>query len=247
MLAAETVQGALPPVETTTGSYADAGENADPAVGHDTSDDGPPVELHMIGFYEPGKGHDEGCSYRRMPAGVPNAASFIGAYKAPEAGFFIDEAPGIRTRAEIEAALTAGALRASDLSPVLRAAFEGETKAPGANWTLRKEGFVGKREDDRMILHKLPPEAPEVSWPMVAAHDSEGQMLWGITLGGRGISLPIRHREEPVVGAKHAGFRCRRADIRCGNRNPDRHPRPARSLGLSEAGCPGAGALKAGD
>ncbi|QYX57831.1 hypothetical protein K1T73_05435 [Roseovarius sp. SCSIO 43702] len=67
-----------------------------------------------------------------------------------------------------------------------RAAFEGKNRAPGADWALRKEGFVGEGEDGRKILHKLPPEAPEVSWPMGAAHDPEGGMLWGITLGGEG-------------------------------------------------------------
>lgn len=119
-------------------------------------------------------------------AGTRNAASFQGAYKAPEDGFIIDEAPGIPTRAEVDAALTAQALRVSELTPTLRSAFEGKTKAPGSKWSLRDEGFVGAGENGKITLHRLPIEAPEVSWPMGTAHDPEGQQIWGVTLGGEG-------------------------------------------------------------
>ena len=117
---------------------------------------------------------------------VRNAESFQGSYKAPVGGFFIDGAPGVPTKAEVDAALTAAALPASELSETLRSAFEGKTTAPGSKWALRDEGFVGVDENGGAVLHKLPLEAPDVSWPMGAAYDPKGQQIWGVTLGGEG-------------------------------------------------------------
>ena len=119
-------------------------------------------------------------------AGVRNATSFQGSYKAPEEGFVIADAPGVPTRTEVEAELTAQALPAAELSPRLKNAFESKTQAPGSKWTLREEGFVGVDENGKTVLHKLPLEAPEVSWPMGTAHDPAGQQIWGVTLGGEG-------------------------------------------------------------
>ena len=118
-------------------------------------------------------------------ARAEKAASFHGAYKAPLEGFVIREAPGVPTRAEIEAALTAQALPVSQLPQKLRDAFEGRIASPGSKWTLREEGFFGK-DGDKTVLHKLPIEAPEVSWPVGVAHDPKSQRLWGVTFGGQG-------------------------------------------------------------
>lgn len=255
---------------TTTGTLAEPTEGLDTVVENPKNADGLPIELHMVGIYEPRKsrtgdglsksehvsikvdrpgvsvalvlgsyrptrwvietsektqvdrvivsdrnrmrgevilnGQKVSVTYRDLPlayqsrgnrfqpfheaaskaAGARNAASFQGAYKAPEGGFIINEAPGIPTRAEVEAALTAQALPASELTPTLRSAFEGNTKAPGSKWTLRDEGFVGFDENGKSVLHRLPLEAPEVSWPMGVAHDPAGQQIWGVTLGGEG-------------------------------------------------------------
>ncbi len=255
---------------TTTGEFVEPTEQPATIAENPTNADGLPIELHMVGIYEPRKSYTEGgltqtapvsikvdrpgvsvtlvlgsyaptrwsietgedtqvdaiiasdrnrrrgevvlngekvsVTYRDLPlayqargrrfqpfheaalkaAGTRNAASFQGSYKAPEGGFVIDEAPGIPTRAEVDAALTAEALQASDLTPTLRSAFEGKTKAPGSKWALRDEGFAGVGEDGKNVLHRLPIEAPEVSWPMGAAHDPAGQRIWGVTLGGEG-------------------------------------------------------------
>ena len=272
MLAGEETVGTVlrSDTNTTAGTFVETTEELEPVSENPTNADGLPVELHMVGIYEPRKSRTEdglsrseqvsikvdrpgvsvalvlgsyrptrwvietskdtqverviasdrnrprgevilngqkvSVTYRNLPlayqsrgnrfqpfheaaskaAGARNAASFQGAYKAPEGGFVINEAPGIPTRAEVEAALTAQALRASDLTPALRDAFEGKTKAPGSKWTLRDEGFAGVGENGKSILHRLPLEAPEVSWPMGAAHDPAGQQIWGVTLGGEG-------------------------------------------------------------
>jgi hypothetical protein len=254
----------------TTGTFSTSVEETEVIVENPTNADGLPIELHMVGIYEPRKGRNEdglsrsepvsikvdrpgvsvtlalgshrptrwvieasadtqvdkvivsdrnrargevilngqkvSVTYRDLPlayktrgnrfqpfheraskaARVRNAASFRGAYKAPQEGFIIDDAPGIPTRAEVEAELTAQALPAVELPPKLRGAFEGKTQAPGSKWTLRNEGFVGVDGNGKRILHKLPLEAPEVSWPMGAAYDPVGQQLWGVTLGGEG-------------------------------------------------------------
>lgn len=259
-----------PDTNTTVGTFVEPTEERDTVVENPTNADGLPIELHLVGIYEPRKsrGQDglskseqvsikvdrpgvsvalvlgsyrptrwvietsEGTQvdkvivsdqnrmrgevtlngqpvsviYRNLPlayqsrgskfqpfheaasnaAGVRNAASFQGSYKAPEGGFIIDEAPSIPTRKEVEAALTAQALPASELPPTLRSAFEGKTKVPGSKWTLREEGFVGVDENKRTILYRLPLDAPEVSWPMGAAYDPVGQRVWGVTLGGEG-------------------------------------------------------------
>ncbi|HCP82753.1 MAG TPA: hypothetical protein DIT67_14740 [Octadecabacter sp.] len=256
---------------TTTGEYVESTDELGVIVENPPNSEGLPIELHMVGIYEPRKSRDENglsrteyvavkvdrpgvsvaltlgsyrptrwvietsegtqvdrvivsdrnrvrgevilngkkisVTYRNLPlaykasgnrfqpfheaaskaAGAKKAASFQGAYKAPKGGFVIDAAPGMSTRAEVEAALMAQALRASDLSPALRSAFEGETKAPGSKWALRDEGFVGTGENGKTTLHRVPLEAPEVSWPMGAAHDPEGQQIWGVTLGGEGF------------------------------------------------------------
>lgn len=119
-------------------------------------------------------------------SGIPKAGSFHGSYRAPEDGFVIDDAPGVPTQAEVDAALAAGALRLADLSPKLRDALQGKIKAPGTAWSLRDEGFVGVDDKGKSVVHTLPLEAPEVSWPMGTAYDPKSQRIWGVTLGGVG-------------------------------------------------------------
>jgi len=128
-------------------------------------------------------------------ARVENASSFDGAYRAPKEGFVIEEAPGVPTRDEVEAALRVEVLAASELPQKLRDAFEGKIEAPGASWALRDEGFVGKSED-QTILHKLPLDAPEVSWPVGVAYDPTGKTLWGVTFGGEGYLYEFDIEEE---------------------------------------------------
>lgn len=252
------------------GPLAPAADEAAPVERAQTNPDGLPVELHMVGIYEPRtsrtsdgramredvvvkvdrpgvsvvlvlgsyeatrwtiettegtrvdrivahdrnrargevllNGEDAAVTYRDLPiayrqegnrfqpfhkaaqqvAGQPNASSFVGAYRAPEDGFVIDEAPGVPTVAEIEAALEAGALPATELSKTLRRAFESRVAAPGAAWQLRDEGFVGVDADGKSVVYPLDLDAPEVSWPMGAAFDPEGGRIWGVTLGGVG-------------------------------------------------------------
>ena len=256
--------------DITVGKFVDPTEEHDPVVENPTNADGLPIELHMVGIYEPRNsrsadglfksgqvsikvdrpgvavtlvlgsyvptrwsietskgtqvdkviasdqnrmrgevilnGQPVSVTYRKLPlayqslgsnfqpfheaaskaAGVRNAASFQGAYTAPEGGFIIDEAPSIPTLKEVEAALTAEALSASELPPTLRSAFEGKSTEPGSKWTLREEGLVGVDQNKKAILYRLPLDAPEVSWPMGAAFDSAGQRVWGVTLGGEG-------------------------------------------------------------
>ena len=128
-------------------------------------------------------------------ARVASASSFHGTYKAPIEGYVIDKAPGVPTAEEVEAALRAEALQASELPQKLRDAFEGKVAAPGANWALRQEGFVGK-SGDQTVLHKLPLEAPEVSWPVGVAYDPKGKTLWGVTFGGEGFLYEFDIEEE---------------------------------------------------
>ena len=257
--------------QTTSGGFTTAEEDPETAIQNPTNADGLPVELHMVGIYEPRKkrttdglsqteqvlvkvdrpgvsvalvlgsfrptrwvietgpntkvdtvissdrnrlrgevilnGQAVSATYRDLPlaykskgnrfqpfhemaakvARVRNAASFQGSYKAPEGGFVIDAAPGVPTKAEVEAALNANALPAAELTPVLRSAFEGKTEAPGAKWKLRNEGFSGTDENGTAILHKLPLAAPVVSHPMGSAYDPAGQQIWGVTLGGEGF------------------------------------------------------------
>ncbi len=119
-------------------------------------------------------------------SGIPKAGSFHGSYRAPEDGFVVEDAPGVPTQAEIDAALEAEALRVSELSPKLRDAFQGKIKAPGTTWSLRDEGFVGFDNEGKSVIHRLPLDAPEVSWTMGTAFDPESQRIWGVTLGGVG-------------------------------------------------------------
>lgn len=256
--------------DITVGKFVDPAEERDTVVENPTNADGLPIELHMVGIYEPRNtrsadglfkseqvsikvdrpgvsvtlvlgsyvptrwaieasegthvdkvivsdqnrkrgevilnGQPVSVSYRNLPlayqslgsnfqpfheaaskaAGVRNAASFQGAYTATEGGFIIDEAPSIPTLKEVEAALTAEALPASELPPTLRSAFDGKSTEPGSKWTLREEGFVGVDQNKKAILYRLPLDAPEVSWPMGAAFDPAGQRVWGVTLGGEG-------------------------------------------------------------
>jgi EF hand len=257
-------------VETTTGTFTERKENPETVVENPTNANGLPIELHMVGIYEPRKSRSsEGLArredvqikvdrpgvsvtlvlgsyqparwvintsegtlvdgiiasdrnrvqgdvilngqkvkviYRDLPlayksrgnrfqpfheaaaraASIRKAASFQGNYVAPEEGFVINEAPGVPTRDEVEAELTSNALPSSELPLALRSAFQGKTIAPGSNWSLRDEGFVGVDKNGKTIVYKLPLEAPEISWPMGVAHDPTGQRIWGVTLGGEG-------------------------------------------------------------
>ena len=262
----------LPEQDTgmAVGTFVNPADEADTAVENPTNEGGLPIELHMVGIYEPREsrsadglsksdqvlikvnrpgvsvtlvlgsyvptrwaietsegtkvdkiiasdqnrmrgevilnGQPASVTYRKLPlayqsvgsnfqpfheaaskaAGVRNGASFQGAYTATEGGFIIDEAPSIPTLSEVEAALTAEALPASELPPTLRSAFEDKSTEQGAKWTLREDGFVGVDQTKKAILYRLPLDAPEVSWPMGTAFDPAGKRVWGVTLGGEG-------------------------------------------------------------
>ncbi|ABD56407.1 hypothetical protein Jann_3490 [Jannaschia sp. CCS1] len=117
---------------------------------------------------------------------MSNADSFHGAYTAPAAGFTIARAPGISTRAEAQTALLQSARDRATLSPALQNVLSGVAPIAAADWRFTTDGFVGVNTDRVAVSYDIPLEVPDISWPMGVAHDPEGQMLWGVTLGGEG-------------------------------------------------------------
>ncbi|CTQ48443.1 hypothetical protein [Jannaschia donghaensis] len=118
--------------------------------------------------------------------GVDRADSFHGAYTAPPGGFLITRAPGLATQAEIEEALLERAVDRADLNASFRSVLSGDGSPAGAKWRFDGEGFIGRDDAGTALRYAAPLILPDISWPMGAAHDPDGGLLWGITLGGEG-------------------------------------------------------------
>lgn len=152
---------------------------------------GQPANAELVNLplaYKPrGKNFHDFHETAAQLTGMPNAHSFQGAYKAPKHGFYVVAAPGLPTRAELQAEINKSALPRNALSPKLRAALTSDVSTLRGKWNFGAKGFTGVNSTGTAVHYDLSLNVPEVSWPVGAAHDPKNQILWGVTLGGEGF------------------------------------------------------------
>lgn len=116
--------------------------------------------------------------------GVQRLDSFQGSYRAPEAGFEILKASRLETSDEVSSRLFDDAIDPLDLPLKLRSALLRESSASDMEWVFDDTGFVGYHMNGfgNHVTFALPDSSPRIGASVGPAYDSDGQVLWGLSM-----------------------------------------------------------------
>lgn len=143
-----------------------------------------PVRMTLPLTYRP-----EGKDFRALVAltpdrfGVPRIASFNGSYSAPDDGFAVRE---VVADNRFDPDYLRPKLANVSLPASLRALLPPVAPTGLPPVALTEQGFVLTGPDGSTKTIPLPPDMPELSWPVAAVRDPARGMLYGVTFGGDG-------------------------------------------------------------
>ncbi len=133
----------------------------------------------------------EGEAFRALvekaPAafGVERLASFRGAYRAPETGFFVgqvDDDPEL-----LPDHLAAQVIDRDEVPVLLRPYLDGDLPEGSDRVKFTYEGFEMKGDGGETTVIAPSLDVPEISWPVAGVHDAARDRYYGVSFGGEGF------------------------------------------------------------